>query len=508
MNDLADYDLCIIGGGINGAGIARDAAGRGLSVVLAEAQDLASATSSASSKLVHGGLRYLEQREFKLVRESLHERSALLKIAPHIVWPLDFILPHDRHLRPKWMIRLGLFMYDTLAGRRSLKKSQQIEFSTHAAGDPLKDEFKTGFSYADCWVDDARLVALNAVDAKARGADILTRMAVINIKQRAHTPGWRVTMKDMASGDEIQITARAVVNAGGPWVRSILDNSNLAENAPGLRLVKGSHIVVPRIHPGVQAYILQQPDGRVVFALPYEHEFTLIGTTDLNFDGDPTTVQINDEEKTYLCDAVNRFFEKQTTPDDIAWSYSGVRALYDDGDKNISKVTRDYRLELDRSHGAPLLSVFGGKITTYRKLAEQVVDKIAPLVGNKRGHWTDTEVLPGGDLNGLSFDGFITAQYQKYPFLPLPLLYRYARAYGTRMDRFLGDATDLADLGRHFGDDVYEAEIIYLLCYEFAREADDILWRRSKLGIHVSDETAKRIEAALPLLLDEVCHND
>jgi glycerol-3-phosphate dehydrogenase len=507
MSEIADYDLCVIGGGINGAGIARDAAGRGLTVILAEARDLASATSSSSSKLVHGGLRYLEQREFKLVRESLQERSILLKIAPHIIWPLDFILPHDSHLRPAWMIRLGLFLYDHLAGFRRIKKSQQIDFATHPSGDPLKSQYKIGFAYADAWVDDARLVVLNAMDAKARGADILTHTAVINITPRDDAKGWKIIMRDMIGGDETHITTRAIVNAGGPWVRAILDTSELGSRAPGVRLVKGSHIIVSKIHSGSQAYILQQPDGRVVFALPYEHQYTLIGTTDVPFEGDPTSVMIDDTEKEYLCAAANRFFERQTTPLDIKWSYSGVRSLYDDGDKNISKVTRDYRLEMDKSHGAPLLSVFGGKITTHRRLSELVVDKIAPLMGNKRWHWTHTEALPGGDLSGVNFDQFIKEKNERYPFLPLPLLYRYARSYGTRMDKFLGGADDLSGLGRCFGEDLYEAEVIYLLYHEFARNSDDILWRRSKLGLHVSDDTVRKLDAALPQLLEDMKRN-
>lgn len=504
----SDYDLCIIGGGINGAGIARDAAGRGLSVVLVEARDLASATSSASSKLVHGGLRYLEQYEFGLVRESLKEREVLLRNAPHIIWPLEFVLPHDDHQRPAWMIGMGLWLYDHIGGRRTLASSGPVEFSTHPGGDVLKPDFVKGFTYADCWVDDARLVVLNALDAKERGADILTRSAVTNITPRVKEKGWRLTIADMTTGDEIRLTSRAVVNAAGPWVQAVLDSSQLSNPGAGLRLIKGSHIIVPRLHDWPQAYILQQPDGRVVFALPYEGAYTLIGTTDVDFTGDPTGVAITDEEKNYLCTAANRFFKQQITPADAVWSYSGVRALFDDGAKNISKITRDYKLILDKSRGAPLLSVYGGKITTYRQLATQAVDRLAPLLGTRRRAWTHKTPLPGGDLGGLSFDHFVENRLDHYPFLPLALLYRYARAYGSRMDVFLKNAGDISGLGRHFGDGVYEAEIVYLIVHEFARGLDDILWRRSKLGLHITEATLRALESALPALIEEAARHD
>ncbi len=508
MNETADYDLCVIGGGINGAGIARDAAGRGLSVVLIEARDLASATSSASSKLVHGGLRYLEQGEIALVRESLREREILLRNAPHIVWPLHFIMPHDTHLRPAWMIRAGLWIYDHLGGKRTLPASAAIDFNTDPAGDPLKKEFQRGFSYADCWVDDARLVVLNALDAKERGADILTRSAVINIAPRVKEKGWRVTVADMTSGDQLRLTARAVVNAGGPWVQAVLDASSLAHPGASARLVKGSHIVVPRLHDGPQAYILQQEDRRVVFALPYEGKFTLIGTTDAGFSGDPTGVQISAEEKEYLCAAANRFFARQITQGDIVWAYSGVRSLYDDGKTNLSKVTRDYKLIFDKSHGVPILSVFGGKITTYRELSEQAVDKIMPHLNVRRRAWTHKMPLPGGDFMGLTFEQFLQNRAERYLFLPPALVYRYARTYGTRMDVFIRESTDIGGLGRYFGDDVYEAEIIYLIVHEFARDVEDILWRRTKLGLHIEEKTQRTLEAAFPLLLAEFMKDD
>lgn len=507
MDGTSDYDICIIGGGINGAGIARDAAGRGLSVVLVEAMDIAGATSSASSKLVHGGLRYLEQGEFHLVRESLREREILLKIAPHIVHPMTFVMPHDATLRPAWMIRFGLWLYDHIGGKRTLPASAQIDFNTDRAGDPLKKDFGTGFAYADCRVDDARLVALNVLDARERGADILTRAAVLNIAPRVKEKGWRMTVADMASGDQIRLTARAVVNAAGPWVQAVLDASELGQAGVKARLVKGSHIIVPRLHDGPQAYILPQPDRRVVFALPYEGKFTLIGTTDMPFDGDPTGVAITDDEVTYLCNAVNCFFEKQIAPGDIVHTYSGVRSLYDDGAKNLSKVTRDYKLVLDKSRGAPLLSVFGGKLTTYRHLADDVMNKLMPLLNVRRRAWTHKMPLPGGDMGGLSFEDYAANRCDYYPFLPPSLVWRYARAYGSRMDVFIRDSGDIGGLGRHFGDDVYEAEIIYLIVHEFARAVDDILWRRSKLGLHIGDDTRRALESAFPQLLAEYMNN-
>ena len=503
-----DYDLCVIGGGINGAGIARDAQGRGLRVLLVEAQDLAGATSSASTKLIHGGLRYLETYEFGLVRKSLLERDVLLKAAPHLIRPLDFVLPHDKSLRPAVMIRTGLFLYDLLGTRlfkkRRLKCSEKLDFTADARGDALKEEYKKGFLYTDCWADDARLVLLNALDVLLRGGDVLTRTAVTKIETRPERDGWRVRLKDLAQGDEGHITARAVVNAGGPWTHSILVNSGLAEGAPGLRLVKGSHIVVPKLYDGAHAYILQQPDGRIVFAIPYEHKYTLIGTTDVACEGDATHVKIDEAEKEYLIAAVNRAFKKQITPQKIVWSYSGVRALVDDGEGNVSKVTRDYRLYLDPHHTAPLLSVFGGKLTTYRELAHEAVDILCKKLGVKKKCWTANVPLPGGEILDGDFQAFLENRRSYYDFLPDDLMTRYAHSYGLRMDIFLDGAKALVDLGQDFGDGVYEAEIVYLIAHEFARELDDILWRRSKLGLHISQQTYERLEAALPGLLEGV----
>lgn len=492
-----DYDLCVIGGGINGAGIARDAAGRGLVVLLVEAQDLAQATSSASTKLIHGGLRYLEHGEFRLVRESLKEREILLSIAPHLIRPMDFVMPHVQGLRPRWIISLGLWLYDHLAGRKKLKSSTAVGLNDSFIGQSLKPVYKDGFQYSDCWADDSRLVVLNAMDAKARGAEILTRTACVDIAQAKDIQGWHVRLKDLYSGDEFQISAKAVVNAAGPWVRSILDSSLLAhDNTPHVRLVKGSHIIIPKIFEGEQAYLLQQPDKRIVFAIPYETDFTLVGTTDVPFEGDAMVPVIDEGERQYLCDAINRFFEEPVSPDSIFRTYSGVRALFDDGAGQAQKITRDYHLELDVSSGSPILSVFGGKLTTYRVLARHAVDKITGAQVN--ANWTAKTPLPGGDIDGGDVQKFHDAQAQKYPFLSPPLLIRLARSYGTRMDMMLEGCLTLRDMGRDFGELLYEVEILYLIRHEFAKTAEDILWRRTKLGLHLEKKYKLALEAAMP----------
>lgn len=496
----SDYDLLIIGGGVNGAGIARDAAGRGMSVLLVEAQDLAGATSSASTKLIHGGLRYLEYFEFHLVQAALKEREILLGLAPHIIWPLDFVLPYWPSLRPAWMIRLGLYLYDHLGGGlERLKKSAALDLNAHAYGMPLQPAFKKGFRYADCWVQDSRLVALNAMDAAELGAHILTRTACTGL--RVVGDHWEAEFRDVNSNEMLTRTAGMVVNAAGPWVHSVLEGNQLAreKHTPKIRLVKGSHIVVPKIFEGEQAYILQQPDRRIVFAIPYEQNFTLIGTTDVDYIGDPAKPAIDDAEKDYLCAAVNRYFKKAVTTNDIIYAYSGVRPLMDDGKGKASEVTRDYHLEFELSFGAPLLSVFGGKITTYRRLAEEAVDKLVPHWSRSNENpasqmaWTDTVPLPGGDILNGDFDEFLKDQIDHYDWLPEPLVRRYARAYGTRMDRLLEGAVSLNSLGRHFGDDLYQAEIDYLIKKEWAKTADDILWRRSKLGLHLSKNTQTQL---------------
>lgn len=487
MSSPCDYDICVVGGGINGAGIARDAAGRGLRVVLLEKGDLAGATSSASSKLIHGGLRYLENFEFRLVREALSEREVLLSIAPHVIWPLSFVLPHDPSMRPRWMIRLGLFLYDRLGGPRSLPPSRAVDLRMDICGAPLAPDFQSGFIYPDCWVDDSRLVVLNALDAAERGAKIMTRTACEGLSPLPEGAGWTVRART-PDGRTTAFSALTVVNATGPWVRTFLENiGRAAPDLPAVRLVQGSHIVLPRLYEGVQAYILQQPDGRIVFALPFLGDFTLVGTTERPFSGDPVQARISMEETNYLCAAVFRAFRRIVAPSDIIWSFSGVRPLADSGTKEARKASRDYTFHMDTREGATLLSVFGGKITTYRRLAEAALVKLFP---NSQA-WTARIPLPGGDIGGPGgFEGFLNHQAARWPFLPAPLLWRYARAYGTRMERFLEGAQAMEDLGRLvFVPDLYEAEVRYLKDVEFARTDEDILFRRTKRGLRVPVRT-------------------
>jgi glycerol-3-phosphate dehydrogenase len=493
------FDVAIVGGGVNGCGIARDAAGRGLKVLLCEKADLASATSSASSKLIHGGLRYLEQYHFRLVREALAERLVLLRMAPHIVWPLEFVLPHDSHLRPVWMIRLGLFLYDRLGGpgtvgRHGLRRSGLVPLGASPEGVPLA-RAGTAFGYADCWVEDARLVALNAVDARERGATVLTRTEVTGATREAGH--WRVDL-DLPDGAKRSARARILVNAAGPWVARMLDRVPDIGAHAGMRLIKGSHMVVPRLYDGAHAYILQNDDGRIVFVIPYERRFTLIGTTDVPFDGDPRTAKLEADETAYLCAAVGRWFDKPPTPADVVWSYAGVRPLYDDGKADAKSVTRDYVLELDAPAGkAPLLSVFGGKLTTYRRLAEHALRKLEPwIAGATCGAWTATSALPGGDL-GTDFEPWLADLAARHPWLPPDLARRLGRAYGTRVERLLGDATGLADLGEDFGAGLTRREVDHLIAEEWAVGAEDILWRRSKLGLHMPDGGAARLAEAI-----------
>ena len=486
------YDLLIVGGGINGAGIARDAAGRGLKVLLCEQNDLACATSSASTKLIHGGLRYLEYYEFRLVREALIEREVLLRAAPHIIWPMTFVLPHSSELRPAWMLRLGLFLYDHLGGRRKLPASRTIDLRKDPVGRPLDSHFTKAFSYADCWVEDSRLVVLNAMDAAEHGAEILVRTRCTGARRDGDL--WEVTLKPSAGGPERRVRSRALVNAAGPWVTEVLGRVAGVDRQKGLRLVKGSHLVVPKLFEGDQAYILQNDDRRVVFIIPYEQDFSLIGTTDIPYDGDPAEVRMTPAEADYLCAAVNRYLAKPVRPDDAVWSYAGVRPLYDDTSANVSAVTRDYVFDIDVEDGrAPLLSIFGGKITTYRKLAEHALEKLQPLLGFSAATWTEGAVLPGGDLPDADFERFLAGLRAERPWLPAALARRYGRAYGTRVERFLSEATSLDGLGEHFGDGLYEAEIGYLMQKEWAASAADILWRRSKLGLHVAMQTEARL---------------
>jgi len=476
----ASYDLLIVGGGINGTGVARDAAGRGLKVLLCEQDDLASHTSSASTKLIHGGLRYLEEFHFSLVRKALQEREVLLGAAPHIMRPLQFIMPHAAHLRPAWMIRAGLLLYDHLAARARLAGSASVDLRTHIAGEPLKAGYRRGFLYSDGQTDDARLVVLNALDARSRGATILTRTRCERLSPRGAL--WSATL---GGGRESRvIEARAVVNATGPWVGRFLAEATPVRASRQVRLVKGSHIVVPRLFAHRFAYIFQNEDRRIVFAIPYEHDFTLLGTTDVDYHTDPGAVRIDAGEVSYLCTLANRYFRQQLAPADVVWSYSGVRPLLADESTDPMRVTRDYALELDRQP-LPLLSVFGGKITTYRRLAEDAVNRLTAALGVRARPWTAGAKLPGGDLPQGSLAVFLRTLERRYPWLPARMRRRYAHAYGTRLDRLLGTAGTLADLGSELLPQLYEREVEYLCREEFARTAQDILWRRTKLGLHL-----------------------
>lgn len=480
----APVDLLVIGGGINGVGIARDAAGRGLKVALVEKDDLASHTSSASTKLVHGGLRYLEQYEFRLVAESLREREVLLANAPHIIWPLRFVLPHEASMRPKWMLRVGLALYDRLGGRKTLPGSRKVDLGIAPHRSILQDRLKTGFEYSDCWVEDSRLVVLSAMDAQARGARIHTRTECVGLVR--HADRWLATLR--SDDGESELAARAVINAAGPWVDRVA-KSALGQGTPAhLRLVKGSHIIVPKAYPGDHAYIFQQDDGRIVFAIPYEREYTLIGTTDLLYEGDLDEVRISAEERAYLREAVTRYFRSGVTEEDIVHSYAGVRPLYEDKAASNSTVTRDYVFEIEADGGAPILSVYGGKITTYRKLAEHALAKLAKYIEVPERRWTGTAPLPGGDIEDADFARFLWNAGERYAWLPPEMLLRLARAYGTRVDILLGNARSLGDLGLHFGGDLYQREVEYLIAHEFAQCPQDVLWRRSKLGLHLAQD--------------------
>ncbi len=487
------YDIAIIGGGMNGCGIARDASGRGLSVLLAERDDLAIGTSAASTKLIHGGLRYLEHYEFRLVRESLKEREVLWGMAPHIIWPLRFVLPHHRGLRPAFIIRLGLFLYDHLGGRKLLPGTKSLDLRSDPSGRPLKPEFKRGFEYSDCWVQDARLVVLNAMDAAARKADIRVRTEMRGARRVGDH--WEVDLLNRLTGAEETVQARILVNAAGPWVGQVLAN-RLGQNASSrVRLVKGSHIVVPRLYDHERAYIFQNADGRIIFAIPYEREFTLIGTTDVDFTGDPSDVRIEPDEIGYLCAAASEYFIKPVQPQDVIWTYSGVRPLYDDGGSAAQEVTRDFVLELDAPDTeAPLLSVFGGKITTYRHLAEEALKKLQPWMKSAGPLWTRGATLPGGDFPVQGFDALVDTLTAAFPDLPRRLLHRLARAYGTRVHQLLKGCRTVSDLGRCFGADLHEREVRYLVENEWARKADDILWRRSKLGLHFTADERTALE--------------
>lgn len=490
-----EFDLVVIGGGINGAGIARDAAGRGASVLLVEKDDLAEHTSSASTKLIHGGLRYLEHYDFMLVRHALQEREVLLKAAPHIIWPLRFVLPHHKELRPRWLIRLGLFLYDHIGGRKLLPKSHSLNLSEHVSGEALKPEFKSGFEYSDCWVQDARLVALNVMDAAQRGCDVRTRCECTDLIR--HEGHWSVNLYNKLDDTKSVVTARAVVNASGPWVEQTLDLDEEHDSKHGVRLVKGSHVVVPKLFDHDYTYIFQNADNRVLFAVPYEHDYTLLGTTDVEVDDEPGKQAIDKKEIDYICTAISEYFDSPVDPDSVIWSYSGVRPLYDDASENASKVTRDYKLDLDERKNAPVLSVYGGKITTYRKLAEQAVDMLEGTLKLASRTWTANEPLPGGDIDNADFDAFFDAVKHSYNWVPEDLLLDYARNYGTRIHILMKNVAGMSDLGEHFSGPLYQREVDYLVNHEWARSAEDILWRRSKKGLHTEEGTDVKLQRYL-----------
>lgn len=482
-------DLLVVGGGINGAGIARDAAGRGLSVLLCEQHDLAAHTSSASTKLIHGGLRYLEFYQFGLVRKALREREVLLSSAPHIMWPMGFVLPHDSQLRPAWVIRAGLFLYDHLARRRRLAGSRSIDLRRHEAGEPIDPRFRRAFLYTDVWVDDARLVVLNAMDAAERGAEVRTRTRCERLE--ALDGQWLATLQG-ADGRSERRLCRIVVNATGPWAASFRAAATPAASRHGLRLVKGSHIVVPRLFGHDNAYILQAPDRRIVFAIPYEQDFTLIGTTDVDYDGPPERARIDVDETRYLCAVANRYFRRRIGPSEVVWAYSGVRPLLEDESTDARSATRDYALELVMAP-APLLSVFGGKITTYRTLAEEALARLAPLHPRAAGPWTGNARLPGGDLPDGDFEAFGRAVAARYPAIDPALRRRLARSYGTRIDRLLEGVRTSADLGPELAPGLHARELEYLWHAEWARSAEDVLWRRSKLGLRCDAAATERV---------------
>jgi glycerol-3-phosphate dehydrogenase len=492
-DSASEYDIFIIGGGVNGCGIARDAAGRGFSVGLCEMNDLASGTSSAATKLVHGGLRYLEHYEFRLVRESLLERETLWRSAPHIIWPLRFVLPHHAGLRPAWLLRLGLFVYDHLGGRKLLPATRTLDLARDEAGKPLKPEFKKGFEYSDCWVEDSRLVVLNARDAAAKGARISPRTRCI--AARPEGSGWRIILRDEVSGQLREEKSRLLINAAGPWVSDVLRQTVGQNEAAAVRLVKGSHIVVPRLFDHDRCYIFQNADGRIIFAIPYEQDFTLIGTTDVDYVGNPSGASASEEETAYLCQAASEYFVQTIRPDQVVWSYAGVRPLFDDGAGRAQEATRDYVLRLEGGNGKPpLLNIFGGKLTTYRRLAEAAMTLVEGAMGRRDPEWTEKAQLPGGDFPMQGFEALCRDLQQEYPFLSAAHTRRLARAYGTDTHRLLSGVGSIAGLGRHFGATLYEKEVRYLMDVEWARTAEDVLWRRSKLGLRLTREEADSLD--------------
>ena len=492
-------DLLIIGGGVNGAGIARDAAGRGLKVLLCERDDLSQGTSSRSGKLIHGGLRYLEHYEFRLVRKALIEREILLRAAPHIIWPMRFVLPHSPEQRPAWLIRLGLFLYDHLGGRRLLPPSQSLDLASAPEGDGIKPAFRRAFVYSDCWVDDSRLVVLNALDAAERGATILPRTTCLGARREDGL--WQVTLQDRASGRRFEVRATCLVNAAGPWVEDVLGRVAGANRRSRMRLVKGSHIVTRKFWHGDHAYLLQNDDRRVVFVNPYEGDLALIGTTDVAVDGTPDEAEVTEDEIVYLLRVVARYFQNAPGRGDVRQAFTGVRPLFDDAAAHASAVTRDYVFDLEPARPStdhpPLLSIFGGKLTTYRKLAEHALERLAPFLSELAPPWTADAALPGGEIANADFPQYLRALEDRYSWLPDGLAHHYGRLYGSRTHSLLSGAEGPADLGRHFGGRLYEREARYLIEQEWARSAEDILDRRSKHGLHLSAEQRADLAAWL-----------
>lgn len=494
-------DILVIGGGINGCGIARDAAGRGYSVLLAEMNDLASGTSSWSTKLIHGGLRYLEHYEFRLVREALMEREVLWRAAPHIIWPMRFVLPHAKGLRPAWLLRLGLFLYDHIGGRKLLPPTRTLDMRSDPAGKPLKPLFTRAFEYSDGWVNDARLVVLNARDAADRGAQIRTRTKVVAARRDGDI--WVVTLEDIPGRGTQEVRARVLVNAAGPWVDQVLAGAVGQNDVHNVRLVQGSHIVVTKKFDDPRAYFFQNRDGRIIFAIPYEDDFTLIGTTDQDYHGDPRDVHITDGEIDYLCGAASEYFLQPVKRSDIVWTYSGVRPLYDDGASKAQEATRDYVLKTESAGGAPVINVFGGKITTYRRLAESMIEKIEAHLGRRGKSWTAEAPLPGGDFPATGFEAQADRLRSQFPFLDIAMARRLTRLYGTRATVLLGKAASMADLGRSFGAGLFELEVRYLMANEWAQTADDVLWRRTKAGLRFSREQVRALEEFMTGVLGE-----
>ncbi|TNC63477.1 glycerol-3-phosphate dehydrogenase [Rubellimicrobium roseum] len=484
MNGQDSVDLVVIGGGINGAGIARDAAGRGLKVVLCEKDDLAQGTSSRSGKLVHGGLRYLEYYEFRLVREALIEREVLLESAPHIIWPMRFVLPHSPDDRPAWLVRTGLFLYDHLGGRKRLPGTRTLDLTRDPEGTPILERYTKGFEYSDCWVDDARLVVLNALGAAEKGAEVLTRTPVVSARREGDV--WSVTLRNSDTGEMRHLRARCLVNCAGPWVSDVIGRVAGSNSSRNVRLVKGSHIIVPKFWSGDHAYLVQNHDKRVIFINPYEGDKALIGTTDIPYEGRAEEVTADESEIEYLLAAVNRYFKEKLRRADVLHSFSGVRPLFDDGKGNPSAVTRDYVFDLDETGGAPLLNVFGGKITTFRELAERGMQRLRRVFPSMGGDWTERAPLPGGEIPDADFETFMNGLRDAYPWMPRPLAHHYGRLYGARTSRLVGRATGLEGLGRHFGGQLYEAEARYLVATEWAQTAEDILQRRTKHYLHLT----------------------